>query len=502
MKSVVALLAVLILSTATGCLQAASDLGEPYTATEIVQAHTGDPGAFEDQWIDSRINVSGVVDRIEDETVFLIADEFEDTVELNDLSSDEISLWQPGDEVEYACEVDGYEDGSVAMDDCGPAEHGGAGIGILADAAPILEYWSLPALVIASVLTVTAMARSTWRGWQPPMIAVMCLGVLAILNSAATVVFAYTTPNTTLLVPLAAVSFVVICFLAWMILDAQRFPGLAGPPPPRSTAPPVPVQPVPGPAVSPDVTNMPDSEATAVLSPVAPGAAAANPAQTMAMQPDVATSMAWLVVTRGPSEGKSIQLKEGGNTIGRSLENDLQIDDSTVSRSHAMVFAKDEEFTLVDLGSTGGTRIGDHRISGRQLRGESIITVGQTRLSLMSVDAFQGGPASGATMVGSPTGSSLSLIAQSGPDAGRSFLLSSAQNLIGRDSSAQVMLSDPTVSRRHAIIRVEADRTTIADLGSQSGTHVDGERVQGVRISVGERVLLGLSEFTLMKPNS
>ena len=503
MKSVVALLAVLILSTAIGCSQAAADLGEPYTATEIVQAQTGSPADFEDQWIGSRINVSGVVDRIEDETVFLIADESEDTVALNDLSRDEISLWQPGDEVEYACEVDGYEDGSVDMDDCGTAEHGGAGAGILADAAPILEYWSLPALVIASVLTVTSMARSTWRGWQPPMIAVMCLGVLAILNAAATVVFAYTTPNTTVLVPLAAVSFVAICFLAWMILDAERFPGLAGPPPPSYVAPPaVPVQPVPDPVVSPDVTNAPDSQATAVINPGGPGAAASTPAQTMAMQPDVATSMAWLVVTSGPSEGKSIQLKEGNNTIGRSLENDLQIEDASVSRSHAMVLAKEEEFTLVDLGSTGGTRIGDHRISGRQLGEGSIITVGQTRLSLMSVDAFQGGPASGATMVGSPTGSSLSLMAQSGPDAGRSFLLSSAQNLIGRDSSAQVMLSDPTVSRRHAMIRVETDRTTIADLGSQSGTQVDGERVQGIRISVGERVVIGQSEFTLMKPNS
>ena len=508
MKYLVAFLAVLVLSAAAGCSQAgAADLGEPYTATEIVQAQTGSPGDFEDQWIGSRINVSGVVDSIEDETVFLIADDFEDTVALNDLIRDETRLLRPGDEVEYACDVGGYEDGSVTMIECGAAEHGGAGAGILGDAGPILEYWSLPALVIASVLTVTAMARSTWRGWQPPMIAVMCLGVLAILNAAATVVFDYTTVNP-VLIPIAGVSFVAVCLLAWMILDAQRFPGLGGPPPaPASTASPVappqvPIQPVPGPTVSPEVTNVPDSQATAVVSPGGPSAAAPSPAQTMAMQPDVATSMAWLVVTRGPSEGKSIQLKEGNNTIGRSLENDLQLDDASVSRSHAMVFVKDEEFTLVDLGSTGGTRIGDHRISGRQLGEGSVIIVGQTRLSLMSVDAFQGGPASGATMVGSPTGSSLSLIAQSGPDAGRSFMLSSAQNLVGRDSSAEVMLSDPTVSRRHAMIRVEVDRTTIADLGSQSGTQVDGERVQGVRISVGERVVVGQSEFTLMRPNS
>ena len=502
-----AFLAVLMLSLAVGCSQAGSaDLGDPYTATEIVMAQTESPSDFEDQWIGSRINVIGEVDRIEGGVVYLVAEDYEDTVALDDLSRDERRLWESGDEVEYACEVGEYDDGAVTMFECGPAEHGGAGAGVLGDAGPILEYWSLPALLIVSVLTVTSMARSTWRGWQPPMIAVMCLGVLAILNAAATVVFGYTTVNSTVLTPIAGVSFVVICLLSWMILDSARFPGIGGTPPPSTVVPPAPpppvtVQPVPPPAGSPDVTNVAsDSQATAVASPGSPSAAAPSPSQTMAMQPDVATSMAWLVVTRGPSEGKSLQLKEGNNTIGRSLENDLQLDDASVSRSHAMVSVKDEEFTLVDLGSSGGTRIGDHRIAGRQIGEGSVITVGQTRMSLMSVDAFQGGPSSGATMVGSPTGSSLSLIAQTGPDAGRSFMLSSSQNLIGRDSSAQVMLSDPTVSRRHAMIRVDVERTTISDLGSQSGTQVDGERIQGVRISVGERVVVGQSEFTLMRP--
>ena len=231
-------------------------------------------------------------------------------------------------------------------------------------------------------------------------------------------------------------------------------------------------------------------------------AAVPTPAQTMAMQPGVESSMAWLLVTRGPSEGKYVQLKEGNNTIGRSLDNNLQIDDASVSRAHAMISAKDDQFTLVDLGSTGGTRIGDHRISGKLLGSGSTIIVGQTTLSLVSVEAFQGGPSSGATMVGSPSGSSLSLIARSGPDAGKSFLLTSAQNLIGRESSAQVVLSDPTVSRRHAILRVDAEHATISDLGSQSGTQVDGEMVTGVGISVGDRIAVGQSEFTLMRPSA
>ena len=131
----------------------------------------------------------------------------------------------------------------------------------------------------------------------------------------------------------------------------------------------------------------------------------------------------------------------------------------------------------------------------------SEIAVGNTRLSLINVDVTHGAPSSGDTIVGTSSGHSLALIAQSGPDAGRSFPLPSAQNIIGRDPTAQVSLSDPTVSRRHAMVRVGADRATISDLGSMSGTAVNGEEIKGVRISVGDRIVVGQSEFTLMKPS-
>ena len=513
MKLVVVLLTGMILAIAIGCGETAPvDLGEPYAAVHLIQAREENASRFDLDWKGNRINVTGVVDRVDDGKIYLVAGDFLETVALDGLSQEEQAKWNLGDEIEYACDVGDYVFGTILMNDCGIAEHGAAGdsssdtaSGASADANPILNFWSLPALLIAAVLTVTAMARSTWRGWQPPMIAVMCLGVLAILNAAATVVFGYTTVNTEVLTPLAAVSFVAICILGWIVLNPQQFPAINGVSPggPETASPAFQGQPDVTFASAPDATSAPVSEATAVGGPGNPVAAAVpTPAQTMAMQPGVESSMAWLLVTRGPSEGKYVQLKEGNNTIGRSLDNNLQIDDASVSRAHAMISAKDDQFTLVDLGSTGGTRIGDHRISGKLLGSGSTIIVGQTTLSLVSVEAFQGGPSSGATMVGSPSGSSLSLIARSGPDAGKSFLLTSAQNLIGRESSAQVVLSDPTVSRRHAILRVDAEHATISDLGSQSGTQVDGEMVTGVGISVGDRIVVGQSEFTLMRPSA
>ena len=509
MNSVIILLTSILLIVAIGCGDAAANLGKPYTATELVLAQNQDPSLYDSEWKGKRINVKGVVDSVDSRKIYLEAADsgISDNVALDDLTREERERLGLGEEVEYACTIGEYATGTINMEDCGPAEHGGAVSASstgdsTGDTNPVVKYWSIPALLIASVLTVTAMARSNWRAWQPPIIAIMCLGVLAILNVAATAVFEYTTVNSALLTTLAAVSFPMICILGWIMLNPEQFPVISGATPetaPIPTTSTVQARPA-STSVSPaGIMGVSDGGATAmgaVSSPVV----AAGPSQTIAMQPGAAKSMAWLVVTKGPSEGKSLQLKEGNNTIGRSMENDLQIDDGSVSRAHAMLSVKDDQFTLVDLGSTGGTRIGEHRISGRRVGPGSTVIVGQTMFVLMNVDAFQGGPSSGATMIGSSSGSSLSLIVQSGPDAGKSFLLASEQNVIGRDPSAQVVLSDPTVSRRHAMLRVDVDRTAISDLGSQSGTRVDGEALQGVRISVGDHIVVGQSEFTLMKP--
>ena len=88
------MLPVLTLSLTISCAQVGSvDLGDPYAATEVVQALNSSPSGFEQDWIGARINVIGVVDRIEDGIVYLVADDFADTVALDDLSREERRLW-------------------------------------------------------------------------------------------------------------------------------------------------------------------------------------------------------------------------------------------------------------------------------------------------------------------------------------------------------------------------------------------------------------------------
>lgn len=62
--------------------------------------------------------------------------------------------------------------------------------------------------------------------------------------------------------------------------------------------------------------------------------------------------------------GKEIihDLSEQTTTIGRLAENALQIEDDSVSSSHAEIFAEEDRFFVRDLGSTNGTFINGEKI--------------------------------------------------------------------------------------------------------------------------------------------
>jgi hypothetical protein len=68
---------------------------------------------------------------------------------------------------------------------------------------------------------------------------------------------------------------------------------------------------------------------------------------------------------------------------------------------------------------------------------------------------------------------------------------------IGRAPGNTVQLTDPAVSRVHAIVRVGASATTIEDVGSRGGTYVDDRLVNGrVALRDGARVRLAGTTLT------
>ena len=70
---------------------------------------------------------------------------------------------------------------------------------------------------------------------------------------------------------------------------------------------------------------------------------------------------------------------------------------------------------------------------------------------------------------------------------------------VGRNASCQLSLDDPLVSRRHALFEVGPGGVTVEDLNSRNGVIVNSHRIDGkVAISVGDRILIGSQELTLL----
>ncbi len=83
---------------------------------------------------------------------------------------------------------------------------------------------------------------------------------------------------------------------------------------------------------------------------------------------------------------------------------------------------------------------------------------------------------------------------------GERYPLMGAMTILGRDDSADIILDDPGISRRHSELRVTTDGphfvSTVRDLGSTNGTFLNGERITSEHLEDGDRITVGRTSIT------
>jgi pSer/pThr/pTyr-binding forkhead associated (FHA) protein len=93
----------------------------------------------------------------------------------------------------------------------------------------------------------------------------------------------------------------------------------------------------------------------------------------------------YLLAIAGPEKGMRYELDKRVIYIGRGKGNDIQINDPTVSVSHARIDLEGDEIWIEDLGSTNGTAVNGEKILYKTpLHNEYLIKLGNTLLKLCS----------------------------------------------------------------------------------------------------------------------
>lgn len=83
------------------------------------------------------------------------------------------------------------------------------------------------------------------------------------------------------------------------------------------------------------------------------------------------------------------------------------------------------------------------------------------------------------------------LVVEGGPQTGLTYVLGDGETAAGRGSDSDIYLEDVTVSRHHAVFKIDGDGLTVTDLGSTNGTYVNGRRHEIAALAPGDEVMLG-----------
>jgi pSer/pThr/pTyr-binding forkhead associated (FHA) protein len=99
---------------------------------------------------------------------------------------------------------------------------------------------------------------------------------------------------------------------------------------------------------------------------------------------ELAEGDAMLVATRGNNHGATYLLDSDVVRAGRNPDNEIFLDDVTVSRKHAEFVRHENHFELRDTGSLNGTYVNGDRIDSVTLKANDEVQIGAFKLVFLT----------------------------------------------------------------------------------------------------------------------
>lgn len=172
----------------------------------------------------------------------------------------------------------------------------------------------------------------------------------------------------------------------------------------------------------------------------------------------------------------------GSYVIGRLDDCDIVLPSTSVSRQHARIFIENGRCFIEDMGSANGVIVDGQRvIQRRDLGTASQIRVGDFYMYVEFKGAQDASQSVLNTLFITDSSDHHKLVRINDGFAGEEFSLSEIQNTIGRTDENFILLSDSSISRRHARIIRSGNTYTVVDLESSNGTRLNGKPLRGAQ---------------------
>jgi pSer/pThr/pTyr-binding forkhead associated (FHA) protein len=232
--------------------------------------------------------------------------------------------------------------------------------------------------------------------------------------------------------------------------------------------------------------------------------------------PDIMTHEPKLIVKYQGAVIREVDLKDSQLMIGRKQDNDLSIDDSSISAHHAKIVKIQSVFFVEDLHSTNGTLVNNNPVDRYQLQDGDVIMIGHHRLLFQDVvkpdmaPAWSSAVEADQTMVlkgqkPQQTASRYSVLATLKVVAGRTdcheYQLSHQLTVIGSEEGATVKLHGWFAPKVAAMIGRRGDAYYISAVQDGKKVVVNDRMVKGqTDLKDGDRVeVAGVKMYVSVK---
>lgn len=214
-------------------------------------------------------------------------------------------------------------------------------------------------------------------------------------------------------------------------------------------------------------------------------------------------------------EHADVLVAPGETTIGAAPDNDVVVSAAGVHAHHAAVVADSRGFTLLVRDPAARTHV-----NARPVREKAILRLGD----VVSIDAINIvlKPDSDAAIEPAPPGIAAGAgdAADAGDAAETRYRISPPRAVlrgvsgpyfgkvvpihgrieIGRGAECGLVLDEPEMSRRHALIEVRPGEIFLRDLGSTNGTYVNGVQVRDAVLHPGDQLAFDRNRFLVEAP--